>query len=62
MTKAQRATRKAMAEHDRLHFWTQFFAYSLLLAVYTVVLGIALAGLVSALRACDEGQSFNRPD
>jgi hypothetical protein len=30
-------------------FWTPLFVYSTLLGVYLIILGIALAGLVSAL-------------
>jgi hypothetical protein len=31
-------------------FWTPFFVYVTLLGVYLIILGIALGGLVSALR------------
>jgi hypothetical protein len=45
-------------------FWTPFLAYSLLLAVYIIILGIALAGLAAALRAREReaGRAFNRPE
>ena len=66
-TGCKASRRERMVEYDEyasLHYWIEFFGYSLLLAVQIIVLGIALAGLVSALRARsrDAGQPFNRPD
>jgi hypothetical protein len=48
-------------EYDRLRdFWTPFFAYALLLGVYLFILGIGLAGLVSALNAREKANKANR--
>ena len=63
----QGVTEETMVEYDGyawLHYWIEFFGYSLLLAVQIIILGIALAALVSAPRARsrDAGQPFNRPD
>jgi hypothetical protein len=39
------------------HFWATFLAYTALLGVYLIILGIALAGLVSALRKRESGET-----
>jgi hypothetical protein len=36
--------------HDLRNFWTPFLAFLHLLGIYFLLLGIALAGLVTALR------------